>query len=176
MKYKAAPLGFTARGCFEVRRRKDSIRTDAGNDTVAETLEVAHPVVGRLEHVVKHLHGFGLLDLVVVVLAHLLRQVLVDQLSHQAPCWGVVHPQQVVSFGDDALADFIGRTFAGDGAPLVQKLLDDATVREHHCCRGTELESEHASILLGPFREPIARSVWANGAHMDFKAVKTYWR
>lgn len=53
---------------------------------------MSQPVVGRLEHVVKHLHGLGLLDLVVVILAHLLCEVLVDQFSHQPPRGSVVHP------------------------------------------------------------------------------------
>lgn len=64
----------------------------------------------------------------------------------------------MIPFGDDVLADFVGRTLAGDGAPLVQELFDDSTVRQNNRRGRTEFERVHASIFFGPFCESLKRS------------------
>ena len=63
-----------------------------------------------------------------LLVAHRLRQILMDQLAHLLPHWSVIHPEQVIAFGDELLADHVHGSIAADGAPLVEDLFDHAAV------------------------------------------------
>lgn len=101
----------------------------------------------------EHLDRLSVLDLGVLLVAHRLCQLLVNLLPQQPPGRRVLHPEEMVAFGDDLLADEVHRTVTGNGASLVQKLLGDTAVGYHGSSAGAELDGVETAVLLRPFRE-----------------------
>lgn len=107
-----------------------------------------------LEHEIPHHLGrFRILEYDVFFLDHGLHEVLVDCFAEATPEVAVVHDEEMVAAGDQAVADVRRRPVAVDGAFLVYELLDGAPVCEDDGGAGPELEGIHAAILLRPFRE-----------------------
>lgn len=57
-------------------------------------------VLRVLQEVVDHLNRFRMLDMDMLLLAHRLHEVLMDDLSDLAPCLAIIHNQKVISLGD----------------------------------------------------------------------------
>ena len=77
-----------------------------------------------------------------------------DLLPHQAPRWSVLHEQQVVALCNHLLADNHRWPGARVCRLLVQKVLGDASVRDHGCIAGAQFDGIEAAIGLRPLREP----------------------
>jgi hypothetical protein len=82
------------------------------NDTVAEPLEMVRPVFCIYQHIMQQLHRLGLLQLDVLTIAETFGQVLMNELSKQAPGGRVVHPKHVVALGDELLGYHVRWTIA----------------------------------------------------------------
>jgi hypothetical protein len=83
-----------------------------------------------------------------VSIDHRLGQILVDKLPHESPSCISIHPQQVVAFSDDLLADFVRWSIAGHRTSLIKKLLRNPTISDNNRGCWTQFETEDASILL----------------------------
>jgi hypothetical protein len=75
------------------------------DDTGAVAPDLVVEVIGLVEQVVHCLGRFGLLNGLVVLLAHLDGEVLVDDLANQAPAVAIVHREEVTAVGDDLIGD-----------------------------------------------------------------------
>ncbi len=95
-----------------------------------------------------------MLDFGMALIAQRLGQALMDLLPEQPPGGCVVHQKHVVAFADH-LAYFIFWAITGGSGFLIHELLDDAAICKNDCCPSPEFEGVHASILLGPFSEPV---------------------
>jgi hypothetical protein len=111
---------------------------------------MSFPLIGIVKHIIQHLNRLRMLQSSMLLVAHRLCQILVNQLSHLLPYWRCVHPQQMVAFGNKLLANQINRSIGAYGTSFVKDLLDEASVGQNDCSSWTNLETENASILLRP--------------------------
>lgn len=88
--------------------------TNTQDHAVAVSVQVPFPVLRADHHVVEHLRAFGMLYFRVLFGAHRLSEVLMNQLSHLLPGRVVVHPQDMVSFSNHPLTNFICGPITGD--------------------------------------------------------------
>ena len=70
------------------------------------------PMIWVLQHIMQHLDDLGLLKLNMLPIAKTFGEILVHQLSIQTPYWRVVHPQHMITFGDELLGHHVYWTIA----------------------------------------------------------------
>ena len=92
---------------------------DAQDDGRAVPLGALVKVVRLLNQVVDHLGAFGALHRLVVLFAHLDRQMLVDDLSDQAPSIRVRHREQVPTVRDELVGDVQSGSIRARGGSTV---------------------------------------------------------
>lgn len=85
----------------DLRQRGDDKLTQAHDNTVAESLWVAHQFFGFVAEVFQHLHCLGILQCNVFFVAARLVEGLVDQFAEQFPFLIVGHDEQMIAFGDE---------------------------------------------------------------------------
>lgn len=106
-------------------------RTYAQNNTITKPAQMPLPLPRIIEHIIQHLHTLRMLQLSPLVITHRLGQILVDQFSHLLPHRCRVHPEHVVAFGDELLADHIDRAVTTDGASFVEDLLNQTPISQN---------------------------------------------
>lgn len=119
-------------------------------------------ILWRDQKVVHQLSGLSVLEVDVLLLAHGLHEVLVDQLSDAPPLFAVLHQQQVIALCDE-VPDVGHRAVTVQTTLPVQQLLNHMRVGNDECCVGEALKCVNAAILLCPFRESALVSPRQNG-------------
>ena len=131
---------------------REAAFTNAHDDAIGRSPEMAGPTIRCFKHVMEQLYHLRLLDLGMLFVAQCFRKILMDDLSHHPPDRCVVHEKHMIAFANDS-ADFIWWAVTGCCALLLQKLFDDPSVCEDGDGTRPELDSVQAAILLCPFGE-----------------------
>lgn len=111
-------------------------------------------VIFRIYHKVPyHLRRFRVLNMDMLLLAHGLHEILMDQLPDLPPRLPVIHHEEVIALGDHSSHDR-SRSVAVNVAFLVEQILDELPVGYDERGIRESLQAENPSEFSSPLRQP----------------------